>query len=352
MKNIKTIVVVILVIGLLTFIKVKFFTDKKPGHSSAQAGSQLVAVTGYVVHPEVINDRITASGTVLANKEVMLVPETSGKIISINFTEGTTVSKGELLVKINDNELQAQLKRLRLQEKLAFETEARHKQLFEAGGTSQEEYDIIYSQYNTIKAELELIQAQIAKTEIRAPFNGKIGLLNVYEGSYVSQSTVIASIQQVTPLKIDFHVPEKYVSQIKINQEFYFSIQGDTTRYTATVIAVEPKVDIGTRTLQVRALTPNSKGTIFPGVYTNIVFPVGTADSAIMIPTQSVIPILKGQKVFVSEKGKAKEVIIETGIRTENKIEVTKGLYTGDTVIVTGIMQLKPGVEMRVTAVK
>jgi membrane fusion protein (multidrug efflux system) len=348
----KTLIIIILIIGLLAFIKIEFFAGKS-GPPAGKAGvKSAVFVTGYVVHPENVNDKITASGTLLANKEVMLVPETSGKIVSINFTEGSNVAKGDLLVKINDADLQAQLKRLKLQEKLASETEARNKQLLGAGGISQEEYDNVLMQYNSTKAEIELLEAQIAKTEIHAPFNGKIGLLNVYEGSYVNQTTAIASIQQVTPLKIDFNVPEKYVSQIKNGQSFSFSIAGDTSLYTASVTAVEPRVDVNTRTLLVRAMTPNTKGTIFPGVYANIEFPIAEIKSAIMIPTQAVVPILKGQKVFVSDKGSAKEIIIKTGLRKENKIQVTEGLQVGDTVIVNGIMQLKPGVPIKITSAK
>lgn len=349
MKNVKTIVIVILVLAVLAFIKLKFFAGKQTGAPNQQKAKGAVVVTGYVVQPEMMNDNITASGTILANKEVLLVPETSGKIISINFNEGSVVSQGDMLVKINDADLQAQLKRLRLQEKLAADTEARNKKLLEAGGVSQEVYDGVLTQYNSIKAEIELVMAQIAKTEIRAPFTGKIGLLNVYEGSYVNQSTTIASIQQVTPLKIDFHIPEKYASYVKPGQVFPFFIEGDTTRYTANVIAVEPKINVSTRTLQIRAITPNTKGNIFPGVYANVEFPVSQSGSVIMVPTQAVIPILKGQKLFVSNNGKAKEVVIKTGLRKEDKIQVTEGLTIGDTVIVTGIMQLKPGMPMQIT---
>lgn len=351
MKNIKTIVIIILVLGLLAFFKIKFFTSPSSGPSGPQTGKAPVVVTGFIVRTENVNDKITASGTLMANKEVMLVPETSGKIISIQFNEGSTVSKGDLLVKINDADLQAQLKRLKLQEKLASETEARHKQLLSAGGISQEEYDNILMQYNSVKAEIELVQAQIAKTEIYAPFNGKVGLLNVYEGSYVNQTTTIASIQQVTPLKIDFNVPEKYVSQIKIGQSFSFFVAGDTAKYNANVIAVEPRVDVSTRTLLVRAITPNTSGAIFPGVYANIEFPIADINSAFMIPTQAVVPILKGQKVFVNNNGISKEVIIKTGLRKEDKIQVTEGLRAGDTIIVNGVMQLKKGMPLKMKAV-
>ncbi len=351
MKNSKTIIIILIIVGLLAFIKIKFFAGDSGAPKGAQ-GKSPIAVTGYIVHPENIHDRITASGTVLANKEVMLVPETAGKIISINFSEGSNVSKGDLLVKINDADLQAQFKNLSLKVKLANETESRNKQLLAAGGISQEVYDVVLTQSNSLKAEIELLQAQIAKTEIRAPFDGKIGLLNVYEGSYVNQSTTIASIQQVSPLKIDFYVPEKYVSQIKTGQSFSFSVAGDTSINTANIIAVEPRVDVSTRTLHVRAITPNAKGTIFPGVYASIELPIAEITSALMIPTQAVVPILKGQKVFVSKNGIAKQVIIKTGIRKEDKIQVVEGLSVGDTVIVNGLMQIKPGAPLKITSVK
>ena len=205
---------------------------------------------------------------------------------------------------------------------------------------------------NSSQADIELTKAQIAKTEIIAPFSGIIGLRSVSEGSYVSQSTKIASIQQNNPLKIDFYIPEKYSNAIKIDDSIKFTIEGINDTLNAMVSAVEPKVDDLTRTIQVRAITQNNSGKIIPGVYAQILFSLEKTDNAILIPTQSIIPILKGQKVFICKNGIAEEVKVKTGLRSETKIEILDGIQAGDTIITTGIMQLKAGMPLKITAIK
>jgi membrane fusion protein (multidrug efflux system) len=353
MKNIKTILVVVLVLAVLVFVKIKFLTSENPQGSAQQQGKpQITIVTAYVAKSEKLENKIFVTGTVLANEEVMLATEMPGKVISVNFTEGSKVSKGDLLLKINDADLQAQLKKLKLQEKLASDNEAREKKLLEVSGISQMEYDGALTQLNSFRADIELIQAQIAKTEIRAPFNGTIGLKKVSEGSYVSQTTQIASLEQTDPLKIDFFIPEKYSSLVNVNDTLGFSIEGNEEHHTAKVMAIEPKVDMNTRTLQVRAITPNKSGKIFPGSFARIDFSLEGSENSILIPTEAIIPILKGQKVFVSKNGKAEEVIVQTGFRTDTKIQVLKGIQAGDTVITTGIMQLKKDGALKIISVK
>lgn len=344
---------VVLLIAVLVFIKIKFLTseDKSAGQSQ-QAKLQIAIVTAYIAREEKLNNKILVSGTVLANEEVMLVPETSGKITSINFKEGSKVAKGELLVKINDADLQAQIKKLELQEKLASENEAREKKLLEVNGISQAEYDAALSRLNTAKADIELTQAQIAKTEIRAPFDGTIGLKNVSEGSFVNQTTTIASIQQTDPVKIDFFVPQKYSSLVHFKDTLFFTIEGNREHHAATVFAIEPKVDANTRSIHVRAIVPNKAGKIFPGSFVSIEFPLGYTENSILIPTQSIIPILKGQKVFISRNGTAGETVVQTGFRTESKVQILNGIMEGDTVITAGIMGLKAGSPLKIVSIK
>lgn len=349
MKNKITLIVAIIVVGILAYVKIVFLNNSEANSPKKKAENSPISVNGYIVKKEFINEKVSTSGTLLANKELTLLPEIAGKIITLNMKEGSTVNEGALLVKINDADLKAQLKKLKLQEKLSTETELRHKKLLEAGGMSQEQYDATVTQLQTIKAEIEYVQTQIAKTEIKAPFTGKIGLLNIYEGSYVTPTSVLATIQQVSQLKLDFSLPEKYASHLKIGQPFTFTVDGDTTDYTAQITAFEPKIDISTRSLLIRATTDNRKGKLFPGSYAKILFPMSENTPSLMAPTQSVIAILKGQKVFVNKNGSAKETIIKTGLRFEKSIQITEGLQEGDTVITTGIMQLKPNMPVKIT---
>lgn len=353
MKTLRNVIIFVLVIAILVIIKIKFFPVNTPQGMPQQQGKPIpVNVTACIVKPEKLDNKIYISGTLLSNEEVTLMPEVAGKISAINFKEGSAVKKGDLLVKINDDDLQAQLKKLQLQEKLASEKEARQKKLLAINGISQEEYDASLTQLNSLGAEIEVLKAQIAKTQITAPFDGKVGLKNISEGSYVTPGTQIAAVQQTNPMKLDFYVPEKYASLVKVNSKLTFTTEVGNEKHEAIVMAVEPKVDATTRTIQVRAKTENKNGNLFSGSFVRIEFSLEETENALMIPTESIIPILKGQKVFVSRGGKAEEVKVTTGLRNENKVQVLSGLVSGDTVIATGIMQLKTGSLLNISSIK
>lgn len=352
MKTLRNVVIAVLVIAVLVIVKIKFFPANTPQAMPQQQGKPMpVNVTAYIVKPEKLDNKIYISGTLLSNEEVTLMPEVAGKVLSIAFKEGSVVKKGDLLVKINDEDLQAQLKKLQLQEKLASEKEGRQKKLLAINGISQEEYDASLTQLNSIAADIEVLRAQIAKTQITAPFNGTVGLKNISEGSYVTPGTQIATVQQSDPMKLDFYVPEKYASLVKVNGKLTFTTEVGNEKHDAVVMAIEPKVDAATRTIQVRAKTENKGGNLFSGSFVRIEFSLEETEDALMIPTESIIPILKGQKVFVSRGGKAEEVKVATGLRSENKVQVLSGLVAGDTVIATGIMQLKPGSLLRIQSI-
>ncbi len=353
MQKYKTFIIVILLIAILAFIKIQFLSNEVVAPPTPTPGKpQLAKVSGLVIKEEIVNNKIFVTGSILSNEEVFLMPEIAGKVVAIHFKEGSNVNKGDLLVKINDADLQAQLKKLRLQEKLAIEKEARQKKLIDINGISKEEYDATLTQLNSIKADIEVLQAQIAKTEIYAPFSGTIGIRKISEGAFVTTSTVIATIQQINPLKIDFSLPEKYSSIVQLNDQLEFTTDGNLTKHKATVSAIEPKVDINTRTLQVRATTSNEHRNIFPGTFANIELSLGKNEKSILIPTQTLIPILKGAKVFISKNGIAEERKVITGVRSSDKIQIVEGLNDGDTLITSGLMTLKAGSQLKFISVK
>ena len=355
--RIKNIIIIVVAISILLAAKYFFFpsesskvVDSKGGKGGVVAPPSNVSVC--ILKSEKLSNEVYASGTIIANEEVQLHPELSGKIIQINFQEGSNVSKGQLLVKINDADLQANYKKLLLQFSLADEKLKRQKQLISVNGISQEEFDIAQNQYDVIKEDIDFAIAQIAKTEIKAPFNGIIGLKSVSEGAYVTQSSIIASIQQINPIKIDFSISERYSSIVKKADKLKFTIEGNKQNYTGQVYAVEPKIDLTTRTLQVRAVCPNPQGDIYPGAFARVSLALSDIDSALMIPTEAVIPDLKGKKVFRIKNGQAESVKVITGLRTDAKIQIVEGLSIGDTVITRGIMQLKAGSAVRITELR
>lgn len=313
-----------------------------------KTGTNAMGVNVFVVRPKPLENIIFSNGTILANESVELRSEVSGRIRNISFTEGNRVNKGDLLVKIVDDDLQAQLKKLTIQETLAQEDVQRKTKLRELDAISQEEFDQAQNQLLVIQAEIQLVKAQIEKTEIRAPFEGLIGLRYVSPGGYLSPSTLVTNLLDLDPVKIEFSVPEKYLGQISKNTAISFSIDGNDSIFTGTVYAIEPKINPATRSLNIRAVCPNPDQLLLPGNFTKVSILLQKINDAIVVPSQVLIPDIKGEKVFVVSGGKAKPVYVETGIRTENEVQVLTGMNANDTIITTGLLQLKEGMAVSI----
>ncbi|NUN68593.1 MAG: efflux RND transporter periplasmic adaptor subunit [Bacteroidetes bacterium] len=341
----RTVPFIILAVSALLVSSCGSKAEEAPRRGAAQA---TLTVNGIIVQPQQLENIVRSSGTVLASESVDLVAEAAGRIERIAFREGAKVQKDELLVKINDDDLQAQLKKTDLQIQLALEQEKRQRQLFEINGISKEQYDIALNQVNTLKADKENLVASIRKREIRAPFEGRIGLRYVSEGSYVSSTTRIASIQKISQLKVDFSIPEKYADKVSVGDAVQFSSEETKQSFTGKLYAIEPKIDAATRTLQLRALCDNRSESIFPGAYVQIELKLKRTDDALMVPTQAVIPVLKGQTVFIARNGLATTVPVKTGTRTASAIQIIEGVAPGDTLIITGLMQLRPNMPVKV----
>ena len=260
---------------------------------------------------------ISVSGSIDANEQVEIRSEVSGIVENIYFKEGAIVTKGQTLFKVNDIELRAELAQAVTKRNLASENERRAKLLLEKEAISQEEYDIASADYRTAKAQTQLIQAQIGKTTIRAPFSGKIGLRNISPGTYVTPTTLISKLVSSNPLKITFSIPEKYASEINKNTEIKFTVPNISETFKAKIYAIEPEIETTTRTLKIRALAENSSGKLLPGTFANIELPLKNIQDAILIPTEAIIPVQEGKKVFISENGKAKSVKVETLTRLQ-----------------------------------
>lgn len=343
--------IVLLVLAVLLIPKLKLTSSEKTNNQKVDPKSRGVAVDVWIVKPKGLQNKIFSNGTLISNEEVELRSEISGKVTNIMFTEGKRVRKGEVLVKINDSELQATLKKNKSRELLARDREFRYKQLLEKNLTSQQEYDLQLSELNSVLADVELTEAQIAKTEIIAPFDGVVGLRSVSVGSYISPLTSIASIQSINPIKVDFSVPQKYFGLVKEGKTIFVKLSATGKIYTGKIYAVEPKIDQNTRTVQARALIPNEKGELTPGAYVEIDIVLENLESSILIPTETIVPDFEGEKVFVYKNGKAASKLVISGIRTEKEIQITSGLTAGDSLIVSGIIQLKPNGPVKINKV-
>jgi len=352
-KRILTVVIVLAIAFLLALPKLNLFKDnEKAPDSGGPAQNSALQVEGYALHPTSFDNTLVITGSIFANESIELKSEASGKITMINFKEGTQVKQGDLLVQTNDEEIRALIEKQRYMQKLNKDNEYRQRQLRQKDAISEEEYENALNKLNTTISDIKLLEAQLQKTRVFAPFNGTIGLRYVSIGAYISPTTVIATLYNTSPAKIEFAVPSRYTTQISTGKKIRFTVENDTSKiFEGEVYAIEPRIDEATRTLKLRALADNSDGLLIPGQFVKIDLILSSNQDALLIPTQAVIPGQDGQKVFVVRGSKAQELSIETGTRTNLKIEVLSGLTPGDTVITTGILQLRNEMPIRVVKV-
>ena len=338
--KLKHIIYALIILGLGTLILYRISENSEQNKPSEQKKSA-ATVYGKVLQPQEFADNLSLSGTLEANEQIEVRSEVSGVVEQINFEEGSMVTKGQALIKVNDIELRAQLKQVQTAKGLSSENARRAKLLLEKEAISQEEFDVANAEYQSAQAQVQLIQAQLSKTIVRAPFSGKIGLRSISKGSYISPNTLIAQLVNTSQLKITFSIPEKYAQTMKVNQTLTFTTSGSKETYKATIYAIEPAIEIESRTLRIRAITNNNDGKLIPGTFANVSLPLEKLQNALLVPTEALIPIQNGKKIFVVENGKAKEIIVETGARTDKEILITSGLKAGDTILTSGVMSLR-----------
>ncbi|PST84356.1 efflux transporter periplasmic adaptor subunit [Pedobacter yulinensis] len=309
-------------------------------------------VDGVIARRQDFNNQLEVTGTIDANESVQLQSEVPGLITKINFQEGSVVKKGSLLVQINNRDILAQLQEALTKQKLSATNENRAKQLLAKGAISQEEYDTSLADLRSLQAQTQLIRTQLARTSIYAPFNGRVGLRNVSVGGYLTPGTVIANLVNTDPVKVTFSVPEKYAGRIRTGSTVSFHTDASEKKHTGTVFAIEPGINAQTRTLQIRARAANPGNTLLPGSFARIQITLERIPGAILVPTEAIVPVMKGKVVFLKKGGKAVETPVETGTRTAASILVTKGIAPGDTVLTTGMMSIKDGAPVKVNIAK
>jgi membrane fusion protein (multidrug efflux system) len=296
-----------------------------------------------------ISNIIEANGTVVANELLEIHPEISGRLVYLNIPEGSSVAAGTVLAKINDADLQAQLTKSKVQLELAKKTEERLKKLLSISGINQADYDVVLNTINNIKADMDILKAQIDKTIIKAPFSGVLGLRNISPGAYISPTTSLVTLQQIDKIKIDFTVPEQYTALISKGRSLDILSNYNNTKLKATVVATEPEMNTATRNLKVRALLNDGKLQI--GSFVKVLIQTADNNQSIMIPTNAIIADADSKKLVIVKDGKGKYVTVETGLRTASSVEITKGINVGDSVIVTGVLFVKPNAKVKVKSV-
>jgi membrane fusion protein, multidrug efflux system len=308
-------------------------------------------VDGFIVQTHMVTDDLEVPGTVVSEDATEIHPEVSGRITALYFNEGSYVGKGTVLAKLYDGDLQAQKRKLAVQMQIAQQTENRHEQLMKIGGISKQDYDVSTLQVSNLRADLDIINTSIAKTVIRAPFSGKIGFKNISAGSYVTPQSVLTTIQKTADLKVEFTVPEKYTNKIRKGQYVNFTVEGNNRNYTAVVTATEPGIEQTTRALTIRAKVKGDAAGIIPGNFARVKMAFDPDPNAIMVPSQAIIPQARGKKVVVYRNGKASFADVETGVRDSSMVQILSGLNKGDTIVITGLLTVKPDAKITISKI-
>ncbi len=330
---------------LVTGCQSKKKEDSKPKED------QPAIVDVLVAYPEAISDTVEANGSIVANEYVELHPEVSGRLTYLNVPEGKAVAQGTVIAKVFDGDLQAQLNKLKVQLELAQKTEQRLAKLIAINGVNQSDYDVALNQVNSLKADMAYTQTLIEKTVLKAPFTGVVGLRKVSQGAYVTPATLLATLQQTSVLKVDFTVPEEYASAVRKGAVLQVEVDVPTKNTCkATVVAIEPQINLSTRNLQVRAIL--SKCEANPGSFVKVYIPNGVGKKSIMVPTNAIVPDDKNKKLIVIKNGMPTYANVETGLRTEEYVEIKSGVVQGDTIVVGGVLFARPGKPVKIRKVE
>ncbi len=299
-------------------------------------------VDAVIVAPQTVTESIEVPGSLLSSETTEIHPEVSGRLTMLNVREGAYIGKGAVIARLYDADLQAQLKKLQAQLNIGNQTASRLSQLLKIQGISRQDYDMAVLNTNNIQADIEIVRTNISRTVVRAPFSGKLGLKEISVGAYVTPQTIIAVIRKTNDMRLDFTVPEKYISEIKNGGIVFFRVEGSDVRHSAKIVATESGITENTRSLNVRASVIGSDPSLVPGAFAKVNLNFAPDYTALMVPTQSIIPQVRGKKIIVFKQGTAKFVDITTGVRDSINVQILSGISAGDTIVTTGLMSLKP----------
>jgi membrane fusion protein, multidrug efflux system len=334
-------------LALLAVPKLISTGSSEPPVGSGPRAPEAVPVVIHVAEPEALQEAVRTTGTLRANEEVQLVSEASGRVTRVLFQEGSLVRAGQLLVKINDADLVAQRQSVAQRLQLAETGEARRSRLLQVGGVSQEEVDQIRNEVGVLRAELQRIDAQIDRTELRAPFSGAIGLRSVSPGGFLSPQSPVAVLRQTDPIKLDFDVPERYAGRVRVGDGVAFRVEGSDQPHSAVVYALEPGIASETRTLRARARGSNPDGALRPGGFAQVELVLAEVEGAILVPTTALLPSAERTLVYRVVEGKAQPTPVRTGIRTADRVQILSGVEPGDSVVSSGLQMIRPGAAVR-----
>lgn len=316
-----------------------------PGNAAAVPP---IAVEVVVLAPEPLEVQVPATGSLLGRESVALVSELSRRLVKVHADEGMAVKKGDVLFELDATDLRAELAKADVQMRLARVTLDRTEKLGAEGLSNQQELDLARARLDELAAERQLLQVTLQKTLIRAPFSGELGLRRVSEGAWVSPSTLLATLQDTSSLKLDFTLPERYAGAVRRGGTFRFRVDGQSETFTGKITALEPSVDAATRSLLVRGVV-DGPAALLPGSSASIEVPL-RVEQALLVPAIAIIPGIEGRRVYVADAGRVRSVPVEIGFRAADRAQVLSGLAPGDRVITTNLLRLREGAAVKISS--
>lgn len=348
-KTLKRVLYLILVFAIIFIIIYPKLNLGKKGNAAVatEAPKQILGVTTLAIKKMPLDYSVKVTGNILADESVDINSEVSAKVEKIFFKEGQNIKQGQLLLTLNDDELKAELEKLKLTKKRSEDNEFRQRQLLAREAISQDEYEISLTTLKTSIADIKLLEVRMSKYKIHAPFSGKIGLREISEGSYINTGTRIVTLYSIDPVKLDFAIPGRYLNDVNPGDKVRFMVDASNEVFEGEIYAIEPQIDPQTRSIKLRATSRNPDGKLLPGQFAKITLILETINNAILIPSQTIIPELDAMRVFVYNEGTVESRIIDTGIRNEEDVQVLKGLEEGDILITSGLMQIRQGMKVK-----
>lgn len=310
-----------------------------------------VPVEVVAVESQVLERRLSAVGSLLSDESVMLRPEIAGRLQEINFQEGQEVKRGDLLFRLDDDVARAEWQQARANLALAESKFKRSEQLQKQGFISQQARDEADNALRVERANVALAQARLNKTEIRAPFDGQLGLRNVSVGDVVSAGQDLVTLQAIQRLKVDFRLPETFLPQVRVGQTLQIGIDAlPDQRWSGEVTAISPLVDVSGRAVLLRARLENPDGVLRPGMFARVNLLVASSP-ALVVPETALTPRDNRQYVLRVADGVVQEVPVQTGQRQRGMVEVNGELAAGDQVIIAGTQKVENGTRVRPTLI-
>lgn len=316
------------------------------GPGGAQHG---MPVEAQAVTVDAIERTVEAVGTLQSNEAVIIRPEIAGIITEILFEEGSEVEEGAPLIRLDDSVFKAELAEAQASLVLAKANYERAQDLFQKQTGTRRALDEARAAFEESQARLDLARARLAKTEIRAPFAGIIGLRRVSMGDYVTPGQDLVNLEDITPLKADFRVAETYLPLVREGQAIRVRVDalpGET--FDGMVYAINPRIDESGRSIVIRAYVPNENKVLKPGLFARVFLVVDRRENTVLVPEEALMPQQGSQSVYKVVDGKAEMTPVQTGLRRQGMVEITEGLQAGDMVITAGQMKVQPGAPVTV----